>query len=185
MTEEAKTLTEDEAKALLEEKSRQHGAKVCTTDGKLPTTAEGGAPKPIEPATGQHGAYYVLCEDERKKGFVRPVRQTYVHVGSRPKFETRPLTDVEKETARYGEDPYVAFEPYPEGYKGSATGRFWSAKQLTSGCGSKTTMGTALAETYARKPSFYGSTFCVRCGTHFPVGENGEFEWEDGSKVGT
>jgi len=46
-------------------------------------------------------------------------------------------------------------------------------------------MGMALAETYARDPKFYGSTFCTRCGTHFPVGEFGEFEWEDGSKVGT
>jgi hypothetical protein len=42
-------------------------------------------------------------------------------------------------------------------------------------CGSTTTMGTALAETYARDPSFYGATFCVSCSAHFPVGE---FVWK-------
>lgn len=52
-------------------------------------------------------------------------------------------------------------------------------------CGSITTMGTALAETYARQPSFYGATYCVCCQMHRPVGEQGEFVWDDGSKVGT
>lgn len=53
-------------------------------------------------------------------------------------------------------------------------------------CGSLTTMGTKLAETYARDPKFYGSTFCVHCDMHRPVGEEGEFVW-DGTdqKVGT
>ena len=53
-------------------------------------------------------------------------------------------------------------------------------------CGTTTSMGVALAETYSRCPTFYGSTFCVACGAHFPVGERGEFVW-DGTdqKVGT
>lgn len=41
--------------------------------------AGAGAPQPINPATGQHGAYYVLSEEERTKGFIRPVRTSYVH----------------------------------------------------------------------------------------------------------
>lgn len=77
--------------------------------------------------------YLILSEEERAKGFVRPVRTTYVH---------------EK-------------------------------------CGVATTMGTALSETYARDPKFYGATFCVGCGSHYPVGENGEFIWDDGTKVGS
>jgi len=56
-------------------------------------------------------------------------------------------------------------------------------KHLT--CGSTTTMSQAIAETYAREPSFYGATYCVKCSMHKPVGENGEFVWMDGSKVGT
>jgi hypothetical protein len=53
-------------------------------------------------------------------------------------------------------------------------------------CGSVTTMGSALSETYARDPAFYGATFCCACGTHFPVGASGEFTWTaDGEKVGT
>lgn len=50
-------------------------------------------------------------------------------------------------------------------------------------CGTVTTMGQALAETYARDPKFYGGTFCCGCHTHFPVAE---FTWEpDGSVVGS
>ena len=33
----------------------------------------------IDPATGMQKAYVVLSADERAKGFVRPVRGTYVH----------------------------------------------------------------------------------------------------------
>ena len=46
-------------------------------------------------------------------------------------------------------------------------------------------MSQAIAETYARDPGFYGSTFCTACGGHFPVGAEGEFVWDDGTgKVG-
>lgn len=84
---------------------------------------------------GQQKGYVVLADEERAKGFVRPVRRSYKH--------------------------------------------------LT--CGGVTTMGQSLAETYARDPNFYSGTFCCHCGTHFPVGENGQFIWTDGSneKVGT
>lgn len=50
-------------------------------------------------------------------------------------------------------------------------------------CGTTTTMGLALSETYARDPSFYGATFCVQCNAHFPVSE---FVWiADGQQVGS
>ena len=39
----------------------------------------GGAPQPIDPRTGQHLDYWVLSEEERSRGFVRPVRLSYVH----------------------------------------------------------------------------------------------------------
>ena len=45
-------------------------------------------------------------------------------------------------------------------------------------CGAVTTMGQALAETYARDPSFYSATFCCTCCAHFPVGADGEFVWD-------
>lgn len=76
-------------------------------------------------ADGQQKGYVVLSEEERAKGFIRPVRNSYTHLK----------------------------------------------------CGVVTTMGLALAETYARDPSFYSGTFCVGCGSHFPVGEDGEFVW--------
>ncbi len=43
----------------------------------------------------------------------------------------------------------------------------WSYKHLA--CGGVTTMGQAIAETYARNPKFYSGTFCCNCGTHFPL----------------
>ncbi|HMH90611.1 MAG TPA: hypothetical protein VK586_05950 [Streptosporangiaceae bacterium] len=72
-------------------------------------------------------AYLVLGEEDRAKGFVRPVRRSYRH-----------------------QDP---------------------------GCGAVTTMGQALAETYAANPGYYGSTYCVGCRMHRPVGTEGEFTW--------
>lgn len=84
-------------------------------------------------ASGQQKDYVVLSAEERAKGFVRPVRRTYVH----------------------------------------------------DTCRSETSMGMAIAETYARHPEFYGATFCVTCGAHFPVGEHGQFRWLDGARVGT
>jgi len=101
--------------------------------------------KPVEPETesvpnkekrpdGQHVDHWVLPEEERAKGFIRPVRKTYVH---------------EK-------------------------------------CGGSTNMPQAIAETYARNPFYYGSTFCCTCGDYFPVGINGEFKWEGSEeKVGS
>lgn len=50
-------------------------------------------------------------------------------------------------------------------------------------CGTVTTMGRALSETYARDPKFYGSTFCVNCNAHYPVDQ---FMWsKDGEQVGS
>lgn len=105
-------------------------SKTTLTDGS-PVTPDH---REIDSSTGQQKAYVVLSEEERKKGFVRPVRRTYTHIK----------------------------------------------------CASTTTMGLALAETYARDPAFYSGTFCCECRNHFPVGEGGEFVWTcDGSKVGT
>lgn len=98
--------------------------------------------KIIDPENNQQMTYLVLSDEERAKGFVRPVRKTYIHVGN-PKYDRK-------------------------------------------GCGGSTTMGTALAETYARDPKFYGGTFCAHCSNHYPVGAEGEFVW-DGTeeRVGT
>lgn len=83
---------------------------------------------------GQQEGYVVLAQEERDKGFVRPVRRSYKH----------------------------------------------------DKCGVVTTMGQTLAETYARDPYFYSGTFCCGCGTHFPVGEDGEFTWDGtNERVGT
>lgn len=101
-------------------------SQTTLTDGS-PVTADH---REIDPTSGQQKGYVVLSAEERAKGFVRPVRRTYVHVS----------------------------------------------------CGASTTMGHALAETYARDPGFYSGTFCATCRQHFPLGQ---FKWDDGTVVGS
>ena len=148
-----------------------------TTNGlpPYPGFEEQGAPAPIDPATGQHRAYWVLSVEERAKGFVRPLRFSYVHTGEQPRYPLRDITEEERNrdiASRGNSDPYVKFEAYPES-ESPVTGRFWTQKQLDNRrrCGGTTIMGQALGETYARDPNYYGSTFCAVCGTHFPVRE--------------
>lgn len=114
-----------------------------TSDPSHPELTHG----PDDTPRPQADTYLVMSPDEIAKGFVRPVRRTYVHAS----------------------------------YLG--------------GCGAVTTMGQAIAETYAAKPGFYGATYCVGCRMHRPVGEHGEFVWDgtydpvtgvyDTPKVGT
>lgn len=47
-------------------------------------------------------------------------------------------------------------------------------------CGTVTTMNLDIAQTYAAKPDFYGSTYCTGCYKHLPVGE---FHWVVDGKV--
>lgn len=146
-----------------------------------------GVPNTDDRGDGQQKGYVILCAEERAKGFVRPVRRSYIHVGPRgPRFPLRELTADESE--RYAPFGYVKHEDYPESER-PLCGRFWTAADLArigKGCGSKTTMGQSIAETYAREPHFYGSTFCCTCGTHLPVGAEGEFVWADTEeRVGT
>lgn len=154
-----------------------------TTDPRDPRLGHGvdSAPRP------QNDAYLVLSDDERAKGFVRRVRSSYKHVGRPgPRY---PLVDLTAEQRdRHLGTGYVKFEPYPEEELPSL-GKFWTQAELDAvdkGCGGVTTMGDAIAETYARDPYFYGATYCVQCRRHLPVGIAGEFVWlDDGKRVGT
>ena len=135
---------------------------------------------------GQQEGYVVLAEEERAKGFVRPVRRSYRHVGRPAPKNLRDLTPEEHE--RYDKYGYLKYEEYgPE--RAPILGTFWTKAGLDrigKGCGTVTTMGQTLAETYARDPFFYSGTFCCGCGAHFPVGENGEFVWDGtNERVGT
>lgn len=139
---------------------------------------EDDGPKP------QNEVYLILSEEQRAKGFVRPVRDTYKHVGVRPKHQVRLLTVEEILELDCADDGWIAYESYPEGTKenpdGRSPGRYWTAAELESGCQGTTTMAMALAETYARDPKFYGSTYCMGCQRHARVGE---FVWAGTNEV--
>lgn len=132
----------------------------------------------INPDTGMQYDYVVLTSEERAKGFVRPVRFSYQHVGMKPKYQTRELTDEEK--IRHEDQHYVLFEIYPESEL-PITGRFWTKEQLLSNaCYQITTIHSDIAETYARNPKFYGSTYCCYCTKHLPVEE---FVWSGTNEI--
>lgn len=128
--------------------------------------------------TGQHEKYLVLSDAERRKGFVRPLRKAYRHVGIiGPQSPLRDLTEDEHE--KFNAYGYAKFEPYPsDSNKHPAIGKFWTQEELdkvNNGCGKTTTMARELAETYARDPKFYGATYCYHCSKHLPVDE---FVWD-------
>ena len=50
--------------------------KMCTTTGEPVDVVR--ARQQTQPE-GQHDSYVILCDEERKKGFVRPYRDRYVH----------------------------------------------------------------------------------------------------------
>ena len=153
--------------------------KSSTTDGLTEGYENSSAPGPIKD-NGQHSSYWILSEEERKKGFIRPVRTNYIHVGIRPKYSIRDLTDEENE--KYSHFGYVKYEKNLDD-ESAIVGKFWTEKQLNSGCGVETTMNQSIAETYARDPKYYGSTFCINCGEHIRVEE---FVWDGtNDKVGS
>lgn len=150
--------------------------KMCTTSGRPVETVRSEQTE----KTGQHKDYIVLCPDERAKGFVRPYRDAYRHVG-------------EKMCGAYIDPPHIRNNPENTqtlicrkavGHEGSCGDLWWTlphaeAEQVhrtkrRGGCGKITTMGRSLAETYARDPKFYGATFCTNCNHHLPVAE---FTW--------
>lgn len=60
-------------------KAMSQTVEKTTLSGKLPETLSSPAPAEIDPATGMHKDYWILSERERARGFVRPVRRSYVH----------------------------------------------------------------------------------------------------------
>lgn len=155
------------------------GKKVPLKGGE-PVDPNGSVPNPAKLPDGQAADHWILSDEERAKGFIRPVRLSYRHAGMRPNYPLRDLSPEERsQHAAFG---YVSFEAYPES-ETPLTGRMWTKAQLESGCGTITSMPRKIAETIARQPSFYGRTFCSGCGDYFPVEE---FVWlDDGTKLGT
>lgn len=151
--------------------------KTTLTDGS-PVTPDHRELKP----NGQQKGYVVLSAEERAKGFVRPVRRTYVHAGVDEPANVRMFDDAER--AEHAKEGYVAYQKYPE-TEHPVVGRYLRQDDLQArpGCGQATTMSQEIAETYARNPKFYGGTFCVGCGKHLPLRE---FRWgDDGTVVGS
>lgn len=137
--------------------------------------------------SGMQACYLILSEEERAKGFVRPVRTSYRHTGRsvcgkiQSSNKLGGILRVCTDEPEHGGDHWNQFQELTQPEAARA-----SREHLVGGCGTTTTMGQALSETYARDPKFYGATFCCNCGAHLPVGENGEFNWTvDGTPVGS
>lgn len=113
---------------------------------------------------GMQKTYLVLSDEEKAKGFIRPVRQTYIHVG-----RIGVVCGGGQYTDDAGRTWVCAMSPHAGKHKG------FGLLENMQGCGAQTTMGISIAETYARDPKFYGATYCVGCRTHRPVSE---FVWD-------
>lgn len=150
--------------------------RYTTTDGSKPTS-DGSTPTEEYLADGQAKAHWILTKEERAKGFIRPVRTTYKHVGVRPTHKVYELSDEDK--AKFAQEGYTHYEDMHNDDSTNIVGRYWSTEKLNSGCGGITHMPLSIAETYAREPRFYGQTFCTRCRGYHDVEE---FVWVDGGQ---
>jgi hypothetical protein len=83
-----------------------------------------------------------------------------------------PITDDHRELKPNGQQKGYVVLSEKERAKGFVRPVREAYKHLP--CGTVTTMGRALAETYARDPSFYSGTFYVNCGKHFALDQ---FVW--------
>ena len=160
-----------------------------TVTGKPPVNPDDApVPNDAKRPDGQHVDHWVLSPEERARGFVRPVRNCYTHVG--PPGPQNPLRDLTPHEREVYDPEYAKYEEYPPLVQAEGKlGRFWTQAQLDAigqGCGRTTLMPRAIAETYAVNPGYYGSTFCSGCQKYLAVGERGEFVWEGTQeRVGT
>lgn len=152
---------------------------LCTTDGRAPEDARASQTN----ETGQHASYVVLCDAERAKGFVRPYRDAYEHVGRKVERCEATRTDGDYENPRQCNRRFQHEGDHQFDALMLLSGPIHFLPLREGGCGSVTTMGRALSETYARDPKFYGATFCCSCNRHLPVAE---FVWtNDREQVGS
>lgn len=112
---------------------------ITLTDGS-PVPEDGGH-REIDLSTGMQKGYVVLSDAERAKGFIRPVRRAYVHVG--PPGPQHPLADLTPEQLeRFRSQGWAKYEKYPDSDSPSI-GRFWTQAELDrveKPCGTVTTM---------------------------------------------
>ena len=124
-----------------------------TTDPNDPRLCRGIDNEP----SPQCETYLVLSEEERAKGFVRPVRTSYIHVGrdlSHYKGIHRMLT--EEEQNKYPDKKYVAILTIITNDDGTFKGGTYVTNEeliayqfgkRTGGCNTSTIMGQDLSET--------------------------------------
>lgn len=123
--------------------------------------------------SNQNKAYIVLSDEERGKGYARPIRLSYVHVGKDIDL-TKGIELTEEQEKRHAGCNYIAFIP-DEDAESPIVGTFITSEDAKGGCRTSTKIGQIIAETYARDPKFYGATYCCGCNKHIAVEE---FVWE-------
>jgi hypothetical protein len=133
----------------------------------------------LETARSETMKAYTALEVARR----RAAAEIPVDRGARTLTDGSPVTEDHRELKPNGQQKGYVVLSDAERAKGFVRPVRHAYKHLK--CNTVTTMGQALSETYARDPNFYSGTFCCNCGAHFPVGEDGEFVWMDGEKVGT
>jgi len=146
----------------------------------------------------QAKAYLVLSKEEIAKGFIRPVRDKYIHVGKKIERDEegriigRLIKIDDPDYPKHGdyikEKGYGGYIEYPKS-KHPRVGRYLEIKEVEAivdrkkyfgGCEGETKMSWTIAETYARDPKFYGATYCIHCKRHIDVNE---FVWSNTNEI--
>jgi hypothetical protein len=121
----------------------------------------------LDNAASAEREIYRKKEEERIKS-LPPVDRS-----ARVLTDGSPVTDDHRELLPSGQQKGYVVLSAEERSKGFVRPVRRSYRHKT--CNSMTTMGLALAETYARDPYFYSGTFCCTCAAHFPLDQ---FVWE-------
>lgn len=161
----------------VETKKETHGLTTDNTDLELSELAE----------DGQYKKHIVLSEEERSKGFIRTVRNEYEHKGR--EFDKTLMNKLEEPVVhsnkKYTHQVGIRIDGEVKGHRLLQEDEAAQLEETghVGGCGVVTSMPKSIAETYARDPKFYGSTYCVGCKVYLPVTE---FVWKNtDEKVGS
>jgi len=122
-----------------------------TTSGKPPENPlSSSTPTDKKKPNGQYEDYWVLSKEEREKGFIRPLRFSYKHLGK--DLDLKRMIPIEKYFKENAEEypqerqlryintyGYVGFIPNTD-HHSAILGRFVKQSDLGSGCGHITKM---------------------------------------------
>lgn len=128
----------------------------------------------VVPSAWPKKKYGIIKEDVERLSHVSPILP--VDQSARTLTDGSPVTEDHREIIGSGprEGQQKGYVVLSEAERAKGFVRPYRDTYRHKACGTTTTMGRSIAETYARDPGFYNGTFCSNCKTHFPLDQ---FVW--------